>query len=377
MTILDLQKPTVITSPGALQRLAEQLLNEAIVAVDTESNSLYAYQEQVCLIQFSTPKEDFLVDPLALEDLSPLAALFAAPEVEKVFHAAEYDLIVLTRDFGFNFANLFDTMVAARILGWERLGLGAILGSEFGLKIDKRYQRANWGKRPLPHDMLTYAQLDTHFLISLRYRLLSELKAGELWPLAKEDFRRLRQVNGRVHEEFSGACWRISGAYDLSPQRAAVLQALCVYRDQVARSINRPLFKVLHDRTMLAIAQALPGDLEALGQIPGMSPKQLRWHGKAILQAIRRGRRAEPVYPPASPRPDERYIARLETLRLWRKSRARRMGVKSDVVLPRDLLNRIAARNPHKIEELTPILQQVPWRLERFGGEILTALAKG
>ena len=377
MTDLDLQKPTVVTSPGALRRLTEQLLNEDIIAVDTESNSLYAYQEQVCLIQFSTSKEDFLVDPLAIEDLSPLGAVFGSSKVEKVFHAAEYDLIVLKRDFNFHFTNLFDTMMAARILGWEKLGLGSILGSEFGLKVNKRFQRANWGKRPLPHEMLTYAQLDTHFLIPLRHRLLSELKAGELWQLAKEDFRRLCQVNGRVHEDVAGTCWRVSGAYDLSPQQAAVLQALCAYRDQVARSINRPLFKVMHDRTLLAIAHTTPEDQEALSQIPGMSAKQLRRHGNAILQAVQRGLRAQPAYPPASSRPDEKYIIRMETLRQWRKSRARRMGVKSDVVLPRDLLNRIAAHNPKRIEELKPILKQVPWRLERFGEEILTALAEG
>ena len=162
MDISSLSKPVLITRPDALIQLANQLANEPILAVDTESNSLYAFQEQVCLIQFSTPQDDFLVDPLALDDLSPLAGLFADPKIEKIFHAAEYDLITLKRDYHFDFENLFDTMIAARILGWEKIGLGSILKSEFDVELNKRYQRANWGKRPIPSEMVNYARLDTH-----------------------------------------------------------------------------------------------------------------------------------------------------------------------------------------------------------------------
>jgi ribonuclease D len=138
------------------------------VAVDTESNSLFAYREQVCLVQFSTTQADFLVDPLALADLTPLAPLFADPKIEKVFHAAEYDLLCLKRDFGFSFANLFDTMLAGRILGRKEIGLGAMLEAFYGVQADKRHQRANWGQRPLPAPLLEYATLDTHYLIPLR-----------------------------------------------------------------------------------------------------------------------------------------------------------------------------------------------------------------
>jgi len=150
MAIEKLPAPVLITRQAALQRLADTLRGEKIIAVDTESNSLYAYQEQVCLIQFTARGIDYLVDPLALDDLSPLAPVFSDPAIEKVFHAAEYDLICLKRDFGYTFNNLFDTMVAARILGRELYGLGAILEEEFGVQVDKRYQRANWGQRPLP-----------------------------------------------------------------------------------------------------------------------------------------------------------------------------------------------------------------------------------
>jgi len=374
MDSVDLPKPTLITRPQVLRKLTDTLAQESILAVDTESNSLFAYRERVCLIQFSIAKNDYLVDPLAIDDLSPLASIFASDRIEKIFHAAEYDIITLKRDFGFSFENLFDTMLAARILGWDEVGLGSILKKEFGVQLNKRFQRANWGKRPIPADMLAYARLDTHYLIPLRNRLRSELKAKGRWTLAVEDFRRLRYVNGRDPANGRETCWRIKGSHDLSPQHAAVLKELCAYREQVAQSINRPLFKVIGDQTLYAIACDCPNDLDALSQLHGMSLKQVRRHGKALLEAVQRGLRADPVTPPRHHRPSERYLARFEALRSWRKMVAHEMGVSSDVVMPRDLLNEIATQNPKRETDLANVMEQVPWRLENFGDEILGVL---
>ena len=374
MNTESLPNPILITRPPALKRMAERLSNEPILAVDTESNSLFAFQEQVCLIQFSTPKDDYLVDPLALGDLTALESVFADPQIEKVFHAAEYDLISLKRDYRFEFNNIFDTMVAARILGWEEIGLGSILKSEFDVQLNKRYQRANWGRRPLPPEMLAYARLDTHYLIPLRYRLMAELKARERWPLAEEDFNRLRFVNGRDPQDLPEPCWRVRGAHDLSPQQAAVLLELCQYRIQVAKSIDRPVFKVLGDRTLLAIAEALPRSLDELRALPELSEKQFQRNGRALWQAVERGLQAEPIRPPRPPRPDEDFLARIEALRSWRKSTARQMQVKSDVILPRDVMHSIAAHDPTHQEELAALMRQVPWRYERFGDQILATL---
>lgn len=376
MNEVHLPEPILITRAGSLQRLVDKLSQERIVAVDTESNSLFAYQEQVCLIQFSTTQEDFLVDPLALADLTPLAPFFADPRIEKVFHAAEYDLITLKRDFDFAFENLFDTMLAARILGWDEMGLGAILKAEFGVQLDKRFQRANWGQRPLPPDLLAYARLDTHYLIPLRDQMRAELKATGRWSLAVEDFQRIKHVNGRDPSEMRDPCWRISGVHDLSPQQMAVLQEICRYRDQIAKTTNRPLFKVINDSALFAIAQASPTNPHELRKVPGLSPKIAHRYGEGLLRAVKRGLRADPVYPPRSPRPNEQYLARLEALRHWRKVTAQEMGVNSDVVLPRDLLFSIASQNPQQKDELARILNQVPWRLERFGDEIMVLLAR-
>lgn len=372
--------PALITRPAEFRRLVETLSQETILAVDTESNSLFAYREQVCLIQFSTQQADYLVDPLALKDLSPLAAVFASPKIEKVFHAAEYDLICLHRDFGFEFANLFDTMVAARILGWEALGLGSILESQFGLSMDKRYQRANWGQRPLPPHLLEYARHDTQHLIPLRHHLYLELQQRDLWELAVEDFARLSSLkalgeNGRLPlEDKAPDCWRISGSYDLQPQQAAVLLELCRYRDQVARSLNRPLFKVMGDHTLLSIAATLPENLEDLSQLSGMSAGQVQRHGVHLLQAVQRGLQAEPIYPPRSTRPSDAFLWRLDALRRWRKTTAQQMGVASDVVLPRDMLIDLAEAAPRGMEALAELLVDTPWRLEHFGSQILHTL---
>ena len=375
MDSLSLPKPVLITRPDSLNQMANQLENEPILAVDTESNSLYAYKEQVCLIQFSTPQDDFLVDPLVLDDLTPLGNLFSDPKIEKIFHAAEYDLITLKRDYKFKFENLFDTMIAARILGWEQIGLGSILRAEFDVELDKRYQRANWGKRPIPPEMVDYARLDTHYLIPLRFRLKNELLSQKRWPIAQEDFARLRYVNGRDPGDRPEPCWRVRGAYDLNAQQAAVLLELCVYRMGVAESINRPLFKVISDQTLLAISEVCPRSERELRTVPKLSQKQYQRHRDGLLHAVQLGLQADPVYPPRNPKPDEAYLARLEALRTWRKVTGKKNDVKSDVVLPRDVMFAIAARDPGTLQELGEVMVQLPWRLEQYGEQILGVLA--
>jgi ribonuclease D len=373
--------PELITDPEALQDLVGKLSQETLLAVDTESNSLYAYQEQVCLIQFSTEEVDYLVDPLSLDDLSPLAEIFSNSKIEKIFHAAEYDLICLKRDFDFKVINLFDTMVAASVLGKAEVGLGSILSNEFGVQMDKRYQRANWGQRPLPDHLLDYARLDTRYLIPLRNRLKAELEEYGRWEMAAEDFNRLSILNGGNHENShnharnSGEpCWRISGANDLTPRQAAVLLELCKYRDRAAKNMNRPLFKVMSDNTLHAIASACPISVSELKRLPGMSRGQVYRHGSALLQAVQRGLQAKPLTPPRYPRPDEKFLCRVENLRQWRMRTARALGVKSDVILARDLLYAIAERNPRKMDELSEVLKDAPWRLKNYGEEILQVI---
>ncbi|HHY89384.1 MAG TPA: hypothetical protein GYA06_10740 [Chloroflexi bacterium] len=366
---------TWVARPEDLRRTVADLSHHAVLAVDTESNSLYAYQEQVCLIQFSTDQDDYLIDPLAIHDLSPIGPILGDPAIEKVFHAAEYDLICLKRDFGFQVRNLFDTMVACRILGRENVGLGSLLFEEFGLVIDKRYQRANWGQRPLPPELLSYARLDTHYLVALRDRLEAELKLRGRWELALEDFKRLEKTAVPSNDHTNGSCWKIPGVHELSPRQLAVLLALCEYRDQRARRENLPHFKVLSNEILLQIALVEPDSIDELYDIPHLSRRLVERHGEGLIAAVRRGKTSKPPRrPPAPPRPDDEYLICLDALRSWRKLTGRELGVDSDIVLPRDVMELIAARRPSTLAELEPLMSDLPWRFQRLGREIIAVL---
>src|SRR4051794_5449523 len=228
-----LPPPIPVADEGALETLVDALASCAVVAVDTESNSLHAYRERVCLIQFSTPGADYIVDPIVLHDISTLAPFFASPGQQKVFHAAEYDIICLRRDYGFEFRNLFDTMSAARTLGWPQVGLAAILEAQFGVTMDKRFQRADWKRRPLTPEQLDYARMDTHYLLPLRERQLQALSEAGGMAEALEEFERLASLRRESGSEDPdpAAFWRVKGARELTARQAAVLQALFAYRE--------------------------------------------------------------------------------------------------------------------------------------------------
>ncbi|MBW8011426.1 MAG: ribonuclease D [Chloroflexi bacterium] len=371
-----LPDPLLISTPAQLNDMASELSDVPLIAVDTESNSLFAYQEQVCLIQFSTEQTDCLVDTLALDDISVLGELFNNPKIEKIFHAAEYDLLCLKRDYEFKFSNLFDTMVASRILGREKVGLGNLLAAEYKVKLEKKFQRADWGKRPISSEMLAYARLDTHYLIPLRYKLKEELEDSGYWPIAEEDFTRLSKANGKIPGPVGKNIWRINGVRDLSPQQTVILQELVNYRDTKGQAVKQPVFKVIGDKTLLAIAHEMPREIRHLNTIPGMTSKQIRRHGKNLIAAIKRGLQGEPMHPPRKPDFGDGYSDRLEALRDWRKAKARSLGVESDVVLPRDIMHEIAKQNPDSSKALKLIMATVPWRLGRYMKEIQAVLAK-
>jgi ribonuclease D len=369
---LTLHPPVWVADPKALDRLVSALQSQPCLAVDTESNSLHAFREQVCLVQFSIPTTDYLVDPLVLHDLSPLAPLFKDPKIEKVFHAAEYDLICLRRDFSLAFANIFDTMQAARILGYKQVGLDSMLAEKLGITLNKRYQKADWGRRPLSPEMLNYARLDTHHLLDLRDRLQVELQERSRWELAIEEFARLARGNG-VSKSGISSWQRVKGTQHLSPRQLTILQELCLWREIQAETMGRPVFKVIDDRRLVSIALASPktqADLEALG----LTSRQVYVFGDAILQAVHLGHKAALIQRPRSGRPDPNLLNRLNILSTWRKAVALKMGVESDIVLPKTWMHAIAEQNPRAIPELSRLMPYSPWRLETFGAEILKTL---
>jgi ribonuclease D len=356
--------------------LIDHLSSEPVVAMDTESNSLFAYQEQVCLIQISVPGTDYLVDVLSGLDVSPLGVVLADPGIEKVFHAAEYDVMCLRRDYGWSFCNLFDTMWAARVLGWPRVGLANILKEQFGVRLNKRWQRYNWGRRPLPDKALAYARLDTHYLIPLRNRLVAELQERNRVEEAREFFREVAQAEPNF-TPFNPETdlWRVKGVWDLTARERAVLRQLIIWRDREAERRDRPHFKILHDRILTEIAQMQPERAPQLKQIKGLKQHHVRRYGRKIIRAIERGRQDElPQPPPRSPRPPDKELERYEALRDWRKRVARQRGVDPDVVVSNAVLKTLAHHAPRSLDQLDRLDVLGPWKQKTHGQSMLDVI---
>ena len=231
-----------IDEQAGLKQAVRALEKAKAVAVDSESNSLYVYYEKVCLLQLSSETSHFILDPLALEQkMELLAPLFSSSKIQKVFHAADYDILCLKRDFGFEFDNLFDTMIAARILGKKEIGLSQLLESELGIHVDKKFQKSDWGIRPLPKAMLEYAIHDTCYLIQLRDVLQEQLIENGFMDLASEDFRRLAKIPAGTNHSDNTTWWQIAGNQNkLNDKQTAILYHLCQWRDETARKRDLP-----------------------------------------------------------------------------------------------------------------------------------------
>lgn len=345
------------------------------LAIDLEANSMFAYQERVCLIQISTDRNDYIIDPVRRLDLGGLGEIITDPSVEKVFHASEYDLILMRRDYGWHLNNLFDTMWAVRILGHSQMGLANLLEKYYGVSTSKRYQKANWCKRPLSTAELAYAQKDTHYLLPLRDLLWAELQAGGHVTEAEEIFLEASHVRMPNNGFDPDGFWYMNGAFDLSPEQQAALQALYLFRDREAKRRNVPHFKVAGDRTLLEMAAAMPARLSDLETIHGMSDGQQQRYGQTLLNIVADSRRAPPPQPPKRPpRPPDIVLARYDKLHRWRKARAQARGVESDVIVSRDALWAIAQSNPRSLAELQALDALGPWRLATYGEEILRLL---
>jgi ribonuclease D len=279
--------PLLVADPEALGRLADALRREAVVALDTESNSFHAYRERVCLLQISTREQDYVVDPLAV-DPAPLGELLCDGRVT-VLHGADYDVRCLKREYQWRLPGLFDTMAAARRLGAPGLGLSALVEAHFGVRLSKSHQRSDWGRRPLTPDQLAYASLDTHYLLPLHERLAADLAARGVAEAARDEFQRIAAAEPRERVFDPEGYRRIRASRDLDLAGRAVLRALWLAREGRARQLDRPPFKVLPEQTMVDIARLRPRTSDDLGRIRGVTASVLRRMGGAILAAVAEG----------------------------------------------------------------------------------------
>lgn len=368
-----------VDTTESYRAVLDQIIQASRFAVDIEADSLYHYFEKVCLIQISTDDATFVVDPLALRDLGALGPVMADPAVEKVFHAAAYDTYCLRRDYGFSFARIFDTHVAGQLLGFEQLGLSALMERLLGITHSKRRQRDDWSKRPLDPDQLEYAANDTRYLLQLRDILEERLEAAGRLAWAREEFEYACTAVPEERVFDPEGYRRIKGSRTLDPGGQAVLRALFILREGIARELDVPPFKVLNNSVLLDLVKRPPKRPRDLFQRTGVSYRVARKWSAEICRTINRGRVedpsriAQPARSPWRPPPPE-ATRRLEALKKWRLRKAHDLGLHVGVVFPGNLLEAISVTPPPSPEGLAGLDTMRRWRAEEFGPEILEIL---
>jgi len=361
-----------------LSRRMPELQGERTIGVDLEADSMFHYQEKVCLIQIATARVNLLIDPLTVKDLSPLIPIFADRQVRKVFHGADYDIRSLHRDFGIEVTSLFDTQIAARFLGVREISLASLIKTYFDLSIDKKYQKKDWSRRPLPEPMMAYAAQDIGYLLPLSRILEKELKKRGRLFCVKEECELLTGVRSQTHGS-DPLFASFKGAGRLDGRGLAILEGLLQFRDQMARRRDYPHFKVLGNAPILDIAQHKPRTRGELSSIEGLNARLIGQMGDTILEKVREALRvpenALPVYPKKPwGRLNSRESNRVKALKAWRD----RMGVQWDVdpsvICTNAQIQEIAIANPQNPRDLNTVKELRKWQVRLFGHDICHVL---
>ena len=368
----------IITTAARLAEVTAILSRQTEIAVDLEMDSLHHYREKVCLIQISTRCQSWLIDPLALNDLSPLAEPLTDPAILVVMHGSDYDIRSLHRDFGIEVTNLFDTMIAARLLGISEFGLAALLKARFGIELDKKYQKADWSKRPLSPEMSAYAVADTSDLLPLYDQLHAELLQKGRLAWLEEECRLVCQA--RVTEKEGPLFLYCKGAGKLKGRTLAILEELLQLRDRQAKSLDRPPFKVLSAETLQEIAESTPRTIIELSRIKGMTPSQISRHGAGILQAVTIGMEMAEERLPRFPRARKNDLVegakeRLKNLKRWREQRSDELGLEPGLLAPNWLLESVAGFNPATYSGLESISGVRRWQNDLCADDMIRIAA--
>lgn len=359
---------------------ADRLADVALIGADTEAAGYHRYFDRICLLQLSTRSETFLLDTLALNDLTTVGSHLADPGVEVVFHDADYDLRLLDRDFGIAVRGLFDTKIAAQFLGEPAIGLAALLESYLGVRLEKKHQRADWAKRPLPAQMLEYAAQDTRHLPALRDRLRDRLEAAARLAWAEEEFRLRESARWTAPAQDSDGYLRLKGTRDLRPRQLAALRELYAWREALAQRRDRAPFRVLSNEALVELARVMPRNQARLVQIPGISRRVADRSGDALLAALERVRALPEAELPRRPRapgrppPDPAFETTLERLKMARDRTAEALDLDRGFLMPKSQLEELVRRQPHSSAELAAIPDVRRWQVEAAGNELLAAL---
>lgn len=373
--------PLYLDSPEAVERFLTSIATTPTLAIDTEGASFHRYVDRIYLLQLSTERTHAIIDPLRVESPEGLGRLLESRDVEVIFHDADYDLRLLHQDYGWKVTNIFDTRLAAQLLGIKAFGLAALLDSSFGVRLDKKHQRADWSMRPLPQDMLEYAAQDTMHLHKLRQRLRDALENKGRLHWAQEEFERLEGTRWSA-EDPDAAFLRLKGARDLTRRELAILRELVAWRSDVARELDRSTFRVASNDVLFALSRETPATVAALEKTKGLSRSIVARHGRSILDAVARGRAVPESELPKFPRSprwarDPDYEARVSRLKAARDRRATELEMDPGVLCPRERLEAVARRNPGATDELAEVVELRRWQVEVLGEDFIRALRNG
>ena len=368
-----------LDTPQDSSRFLRSIAGVDLLAIDTEGASFHRFVDRIYLLQLSTRDRSAIIDPLPIGTPQDLGVLLESPKIQVVFHDADYDLRLLHQDYGWQVRNIFDTRVAAQLLGIRAFGLAALLEKYFGVKLDKKHQRADWSMRPLTRDMLDYAAQDTMHLLALRDRLADELKRSGRWDWACEEFALLEATRWDA-DDAANAFLRMKGARDLNRRELAILRELVSWRDDVARKADRATFRVLGNEPLLEIVRGKASTREALAAIKGMPRSLLERSANDLLDAVRRGLALPDAELPRFPKAlrwerDPDFDARASALRTVRDAAAARLDMDPGVLCSRDRLEAVARRNPQSMDELRDIAELRRWQIEELGPEFLSRLS--
>ncbi len=375
------KKVTLVRDATALGRIVPRMLEARRLALDTEAASFHRYFDRVFLIQASSDVETWVLDPLQLPDLSVIGQILDDPRVEIVFHDADFDLRNVNRDYGFTARNIFDTRIAAELASEPRVGLGSLLEKHFGVRLDKKFQRADWSARPLPAQMLAYAAADTQHLLPLRDRLAAQLKEAGRLSWARDEFRRLESVRWEPSNSDLPAFLKVKHAKSLEKRSLAVLQAVHWWRDVVARSRDAPPFRVLSDQMLISISQVIPRDLEQLKQA-GVPARVVARSGREILRAVTKGAKASHfVIPRAArtprPKPDPVFDRRVARLKQLRDERAKSLSLPAGILCPNGTLQALARAAPTDTVSLKDVNELRDWQRKAIVEKAILSAVKG
>ena len=374
--------PFYLDTPDDVTRFAESIGTARDLALDTEGASFHRFVDRVYLLQISTRERSAIVDPLPMDPahLSALGRLAEDRAVQVVFHDADYDLRLLHQDYGWRVTNIFDTRIAAQLIGLKAFGLAALLERYFGVKLDKKHQRADWSMRPLTTDMLDYAAQDTRYLLDLRDRLRGELEERGRWSWAQEEFERLEGTQFAAEEE-GGGYLRMKGARDLNRRELALLRELVAWRDGVAAEMDRATFRVAGNEVLLEMARQAPATKEALLAIKGAPRGMVESRGGEMLAAVRRGLAVPDAELPRFPKAprwdrDPEFDDKVARLKAVRDAAATRLELDPGVLCSRDRMEAIVRRAPQSVEDLADMKELRRWQIEVLGEEFVKALRK-